>query len=91
MSHPVGAALRHRIELEFVEADVEIGFSLVDMAERELGSGNPAFASRALHEAEEVFNDIRRRLECVGDREREPFGPLVEELRREIDSAKPRT
>jgi hypothetical protein len=44
-----------------VEADVEIGFSLVDIAARERSGGRVAFGSRALEEAENVVVDIERR------------------------------
>ena len=88
MSHPVGALLRDRMDVEFVEADVEIGFNLVDMAERESSVGNLPLAARVLHDAEGVFEDIGLRLQRAGPRQRESFEPLVEELRREIDLAK---
>ena len=90
MSHPVGAPLRDRIVVEFVEADVEIGFHLVDMAESERAQGNLPRFSRVLADAEEVFHDIERRLHRTGVRERESLQPLVAELRREIDSARVR-
>jgi len=88
MSHPAGALLRHRKDVEFVEADVEIGFSLVDMAESESSAGNRLLAARVLQDADGVFQDIERRLERAGPRERGPFVPLVEELRRVMDRAK---
>lgn len=90
MSHPVGAPLRDRMDVEFVEADVEIGFNLVDMAERELSLGNRSVVSRVLQDADNVFHDIERRLERASVRERESFQPLVQELRREIDLVKRR-
>jgi hypothetical protein len=73
------------MDVEFVEADVEIGFNLADMAAGELRLGNLPLAARVLQDAEDVFHDIVRRLERAADRDRESFGPLVEELRREID------
>jgi hypothetical protein len=83
-----GKMLRDRMDVEFVEADVEIGFNLVDMAERESRGGDLPLASRVLRDAEGVFKDIERRLQSVGRRDRECFGPLVQELRRAIDVAK---
>lgn len=80
--------LRHRIPVEFVEADVEIGFSLVDLAEDEFSVGNPAAASRALQDAEDILSDIQQRLLRLRTSESQPFGPLVGELRRAIDLAK---
>lgn len=88
MSHPVGSLLRNRIEVGFVEADVEIGFNLVDLAETESGRGNASLASRVLQDAEDVFHDIEQRLQRVAPGDRGSFGPLVGELRREIDLAK---
>ncbi len=88
MSHPVGSPLRDRIRIEFVEADVEIGFNLVDLAEAACSAGNAVSASRVLTDAEAVFHDIEQRLERLGDRERDCFNPLASELRREIDQAK---
>jgi hypothetical protein len=88
MSHPVGSHVRNRIEVAFVEADVEIGFNLVDMAETERGRGNPFLAARVLEDAEDVFHDIQRRLDRLGVVERGHFEALVGELRREIDQAK---
>lgn len=90
MSHPVGAPLRDRMDVEFVEADVEIGFNLVDMAAQELDSGNQTLASRLLEDAEGVFQDIGQRLEKTGAGSRASFGPLVAELRKSIDVARQR-
>jgi hypothetical protein len=88
MSHPVGSVLRDRIEVGFVEADVEIGFTLVDLAEAECGCGNSSSASRVLKDAEDVFHDIEQRLQRLNIQERGCFHSLVSELRREIDLAK---
>lgn len=88
MSHSGQFSMRNRIEVEFVEADVEMGFNLVDMAEAECGRGNPVLASRVLEDAEDVFDDIQRRLQRLDAGNQGCFGPLVGELRREIDLAK---
>lgn len=88
MSHPVGAPLHERMAVEFVEADVDIGFHLVDLAECEGKMGNLPVACRVLADAEAVYQEIESRLERSGTHERECFGPLVAELRREIDCAK---
>jgi hypothetical protein len=65
-----------------VEADIEIGFSLVDLAE-----SCPADALRLVANAEEVYEDARTRLTRLNDSERSNFEPLVGELRRAIDLA----
>jgi hypothetical protein len=80
--------LRDRIQVGLVEADVEMGFTLVDMAETESARGNPALASRVLRDAEGVLHNIEQRLERLAVGEREPFAPLVQELRRQVDLAK---
>lgn len=90
MSHPLGSPMRDRIEVAFVEADVEIGFNLVDMAQGEHGRGNSLIADRVLEDAEDVFHDIELRLDRLGGSERGHFAALVGELRREIDEAKAR-
>ena len=72
-----------RIPIELVEADFEIAFSLVDLAE-----GGRSLATRAIDDAETVFRDIEARLQRMDPLESQPFTPLVGELRREIDLAR---
>lgn len=87
MRHPCGPGASARIPVELVEADFEIAFNLVDMAETEASLGDRARASRAIDDAEEVFRDIETRLLRLGTPGSQPFTPLVGELRREIDLA----
>lgn len=87
MSHPVGCPLRRRIEVEFVEADVEMGFSLLDLAKAESDEGNPAFAARAVANARDVVLDIEQRLLHLEAAARTPFSGLVAELRSQIECA----
>ncbi len=82
------ADVSHRVQVQFLEADVEIGFGLVDLAKAERLYGNSPGASRALEDVEGVFTDIQNRLLRLEALDRQPFGPLVDELRREIDAAK---
>jgi hypothetical protein len=77
-----GASPEHRIMTELVEADFEIGFNLVDLAEE-----TPDQAPRLLADAENVFADILARLKGLSSSEGESFVPLVTELRRAIDLA----
>jgi hypothetical protein len=70
------------LSVRFLEADVEIGFSLVDLARE-----NPSSARRILDDARVVLDDIDQRLSRFSDADRAPFGPLVAELRREVDHA----
>jgi hypothetical protein len=83
MSCRYGATPEHRIMIELVEADFEIGFSLLDLAQE-----IPAQAPRLIADAESVYQDILARLKSLPS-ESENFVPLVTELRREIDQAAP--
>jgi hypothetical protein len=67
-----------------VEADIEIGFCLVDLVE-----SCPADAARLVANAEEVYQDVLARLTRLQPSERGSFEPLVTELRRAIDLALP--
>jgi hypothetical protein len=67
-----------------VEADIEIGFQLVDMLE-----SWPAEESRLAAAIEGVYADVIARVNRLQPSERENFEPLVTELRRAIDLALP--
>lgn len=88
MSHREPAS--ERISKELIEADFEIAFSLVDMVHEETEDGDLASAGRALHDADDVFLDIERRLRLIKSFDQQSFVPLVEELRRAIALAKSR-
>jgi hypothetical protein len=77
-----GSTPDHRVRVELVEADFEIGFSLVDLAD-----SRPSEASRVLADAEEVYADIQARLTGLPSTEGDSFKPLATELRRAIDLA----
>jgi hypothetical protein len=77
-----GSSPEHRVRVELVEADLEIGFNLVD-----LGECNPADSIRLLADAEQVYRDILGRLKRLQPSEECKFQPLVTELRRAIDLA----
>lgn len=91
MPYGPGCPLRDRIEVEFVVADVEIGFNLVDLAEHESKSGDLSILARVLHNVDDVLHDIDRRLSRLGEADKASFEPLVAELRREVQLAKART
>ena len=76
-----------RFQLELIEADVDIGFGLVDSALGELRVGNLPFAQRALRDAENVLTDIEQRMHQLDAGRSRPFGPLVDELRKSIRAA----
>ena len=88
MSYLHGARSSGRIPLELVEADCEIGFSLVEIAEADSIRGDPDRAARVIADAERVFLDIEQRLAALPADERQCFAGLIGELRREIEMAR---
>ena len=84
MTHPVRGKLEDKILIELIEADVDIGFGLVDEARSYRASGQPELSSRVLQNAEDILADIERRLQRLGDSESAPFRLLVTALRNEI-------
>ncbi len=74
--------------VDFVEADCEIGFGLVDLAEAGCEAGDRENAMRALEDADRIILDIEQRLNRLRQDRRVPFGPLLGELRREIEIAR---
>jgi hypothetical protein len=87
MRHSQGTPIRDRMRAQFAEADFEIGFSLVDMAEAEVLFGNHARAAQILKNADNVFIDIQQILDKLRISDRRPFDPLLGE-RRAIGLAK---
>jgi hypothetical protein len=79
-----------RVRIELVEADVEQGFGLVDLAEATFLAGDSAGSARILEEADRVVADIEARLLKLGALQSGPFIPLLSELRREIEEARKR-
>ena len=79
-----GTTPEHRIAVELVEADLEIGFHLAGLAESDL-----ADSKRILCDAEDVYLDILARVIKLDPQDRECLAPLVGELRRAIDLAHP--
>jgi hypothetical protein len=80
--------MRARMRGRLAEADFEIGFSLVDMAEEEAILGNYARADRILKDADNVFLDVQQILCRLTIVDRGPFLPLLGELDRAIGLAK---
>ena len=80
-----------QVLIQLIEADVDIGFALLDEAKAYRLSGQSDFSSHALQQAKDIVVDIERRLQELGDSESVPFLPLVAELRNEIAAAKPET
>jgi hypothetical protein len=70
--------------VELIEADIEIGFRLVDMLE----PGMPE-RSRLVSAIEDVYAGVVARVNRLQTPERENFEPLVAELRRAMGLALP--
>jgi len=79
-----GCTPEHRVLVEMVEADIEIGFQLVDMLEAFPGS-----TSRLAAAIEDVYAAVLARVARLPPSERENFQPLIAELHRAIDLALP--
>jgi hypothetical protein len=75
-----------RVTREIIEADFEIAFSLIDLAP--VNPSDNAWEAHALSDAEDVVNDIERRLQLQSPDDRRPFGPLLGELKRQLARAK---
>ena len=79
-----GATPEQRVLVELVEADIEIGFQLVDSLECW-----PADTSRLAAAIGDVYENVVARVERLPVSEREKFEPLIAELRRAIGRALP--
>ena len=75
-----------RVTRGMIEANFEIAFSLIDLAQT--NPDDHTWDAHALSEAESVLNDIERRLALQEPDERTPFAPLLEELKRQLARAK---
>jgi len=75
----------HWVRVELTEADIEIGFRLIEQVE-----SWPAEAARLVADAEAVYADVLARLARLEPPLRSNFEPLVGELRRAIDLALPK-
>jgi hypothetical protein len=81
---PVRRTIANRIRTDLVEADVDMGFALVDQARSYLASGRLEVSVQLLQEIAKVLADIEQRLAQLGDSESGPFQLLVAELRNEL-------
>jgi hypothetical protein len=88
---PMRRNVADQVSIQLIEADVDIGFALVDEAKAYRAAGQPEFSARALQDAAEILADIDRRLQRLHDSECRPFLPLVAELRNEIAAVKQET
>lgn len=83
---PYRRSANQQARLQLIEADVDIGFGLVDEVRAYRLSGQTEFGIRALAEAVEILADIEVRLRQIGVNEAGPFQPLLNELRQQIAS-----
>jgi hypothetical protein len=67
-----GSTPEHRVLVELVEANIEIGFRLVEMLE-----SGPAETSRLVAAIEDVYADLLARVNRLQLSERENFESLV--------------
>ena len=79
-----GSTPEHRVLVELVEADIEIGFRLVDMLE-----ALPGESTRLVSAVEDVYAGVLVRVQRLQPAERDSFEPLITELRRAINLALP--
>ena len=84
---PTNDRASDRTRVELIEAGVDMAFSLLDDTHAEYYESNAEFAHAALEDANEVLMDIEDRFSKLDARHSAPFGPLVEELRKEIRAA----
>ena len=80
-----------KIAIQLIEADVEIGFALVEEAKAYCASGQPEFSSRVLQDAEGVVADIERRLQRLGGSDFGPFIPLLRNCATKLQMAERKT
>jgi len=88
LPQPARRRLADKILIQFLEADVDIGFGLVDEAKAYRASGQTEFSARALQEAAQILVSIERQLHDLSDADSVPFLLLLVELRREVDALK---
>lgn len=80
------SGIGERVPREIIEADFEVAFNLVDMAQSE-SKDNRQVAAQLLHKAEGMLEDIRTRLQRMTAAQREPFEKRCEELGQAIEAA----
>jgi len=84
LPHFLRRTVAEKVRIEFIEADVDIGFSLVDEAKACRAAGQPQFSSSALQQAAEILAKIELRIQQLGATEAAPFALLIAALRDEI-------
>ncbi len=81
------SGIGERIPREIIEADFEVAFSMVEMAQSDSSREDRELATTLLHKAEGMLDDIRARLQRMTVAQREPFEKRCEELSHAIEAA----
>lgn len=82
------SGIGERVPREIIDADFEVAFSLIEMAQSESNRDNKSLASQLLRRAEGMLEDIRGRLQRMTAAQRESFEKRCEELSRAIELAR---
>lgn len=87
---PYPSADFRRVSVGVLEGDVDIGFSLVDMAEAERRIEDFAAALKALQEAENVYSGVQMGMKGLSVDQQAHLEISVDQLRRAIEAARQR-
>ena len=79
------SGIGERVPRELIDADFNVAFSLVEMAEGESRRDNGRQASPLLQTAEELLNNIRGRLLRMTASQKEVFEPRCKQLGEAIE------
>jgi hypothetical protein len=82
------SGIGERVPRELIDADFSIAFSLVEMAQGELGRSNAQLAAQLLQRAERMLDDVRGRLLRMTAAQKEAFEPRCAELGKAIELAR---
>lgn len=86
MTEPMRHRIAEQVGTQFLEADVETGFALVDEAKSYVASGQLGASSQVLQEAAKILADIEYRIGRLGEVGSRPFQLLIAELRNELEA-----
>ncbi len=87
MAYPMRRKVANQVAIQLIEADVDIGFALLDEARTFRAYGQPALCAHVLGEAADIVADIQRRLQELECSEAGAFRSLVVELQNAIAQA----
>ena len=87
---PRQRSIHPAFDVDFIQAELQIGFALLDLAEDESLFGTHDCARRAVDEAEQACSKGERRLLALGDSAFHRLEPEIEKLHSAIEEMKPR-